>query len=705
MKIKPIMIKYILICAICILTISAFALLMIYKPFSNTASSPAVSAADEEQAVGEKQNTSQEPETNADDISTASAGTRQINIYVTNGDYDFYRIIEEYAKKHWSFAYKLNLYIDSLTYSTRDVVSMVNDSLARGDGTADIYCLPARYAPYYIKGEYSEYACTYRELGIDVETALKDAGIPDYAVEAGLNPDGELIALPYLAEPSVFLYNRSVARAVWGTDAPDKIADIIGGGTQKWDKFIEAAKALKKHGYYIVPGFTDLAYMVNEDISPAGQDQGTGCGIDPVWEEYMDASKQLFDSGYINDTIFWTEQWFDDLNGNGDKIFGLVTGVNYIDYILNGTADGWAVCLSPFTARMDMNTGIMVNKNSPNKDLLGPLVEWMTLDCSEEGLQYKLASGTLFSDRKMSVLSGTVLRNADNSRDVLGGQNIGSVILDTMKQPMGQHYENRIGLGFDAIEAYLKGETDKETAINEIKSELRKNGAIYEPYTGQALSISDPEKGEIIVWKDKNFESSVREMLFKPNSDIYTSDTSRVTRLFLDENVSNLEDLEHFKNLENLQTLSGKINDISILKDLPKLKVLGMPSSNISDISVLSELAELEELSMPDNAISDISSLSGLTNLEYINLSYNTISDISALKNLSDLEVLLLEHNDIKDINSLRDLKNLEYLVLNSNKISDISSLKYLTNLKELYLSGNDIADRSPADHVESVTW
>jgi hypothetical protein len=32
------------------------------------------------------------------------------------------------------------------------------------------------------------------------------------------------------------------------------------------------------------------------------------------------------------------------------------------------------------------DTGIMVNKNSPHKELLGPLIEWITLDCSETGL-------------------------------------------------------------------------------------------------------------------------------------------------------------------------------------------------------------------------------------------------------------------------------------------------------------------------------
>ncbi len=692
------------------LAIIAIVLVLILKPFSGTTSAPAAPVTDEKtaaaKAVEEKQIPDEAAGTTADDKSPASSAKRQINIYITNGDFDFYKAIETYANKHWNFAYNLNLYIDSANYSTRDVMSMVNDSLISGDGAVDIYRLPARYAPYYVKGEYSGYACTYKELGIDVETALKNAEIPEYAIEAGRNPDGELIALPCLAEPSVFLYNRSVARDVWGTEDPDKIADIIGGGTQKWDNFFEAAKALKKHGYYIVPGFSDLSYMVDENPFPVGQDPARNNGINPVWEEYMDVSKQLFDNGYINDTRSWTEQWFNDLKGKGDKVFGFVIYTDYIECILDEAAGDWAICLSPFTTRMDLNTGVMVNKNSPNKDLLGPLVEWMTLDCSKEGLQYALASGTLFNDKKMSVVSGTVLKNTDSSRDVLGGQSISSVILDTMKQPMGKYYGDSLYLCFDAIEAYIKGEKDKETAISEFKSELRKSGIMFEPHTEpDSAAASDPVKGEVIVWKDKNFESAVRKALFKPNSDIYTSDASRVTKLYLGKKVTNMEDLVYFKNLASLYIESGKITDINFLKDLTKLKSLYIADNNISDISVLSGLTELEELIMSNNRISDISVFSGLTSLEYVNLSDNMISDVSALKKLSRLKKLILEYNDIDDISSLQSLKNLETLFLDGNKISDIRSLKGLSKLKELHLSGGNIADRSPADHIEIVTW
>jgi len=55
-----------------------------------------------------------------------------------------------------------------------------------------------------------QYACTYKELEIDVDEALKKADIPQCVIEDGLNPDGELIALLHLAETAAFAYRRSV---------------------------------------------------------------------------------------------------------------------------------------------------------------------------------------------------------------------------------------------------------------------------------------------------------------------------------------------------------------------------------------------------------------------------------------------------------------------------------------------------------------
>jgi hypothetical protein len=385
------------------------------------------------------------------------------------------------------------------------------------------------------------------------------------------------------------------------------------------------------------------------------------------------------------------------------------------------TFGDWAICLPPFCTWYDYG-GVLVNRDSPNKDLLGPLVEWLTLDCSENGLQYGLSSGTLLYNEKMSVVSGTVLKNADSSREVLGGQNVNTVIYEALQQPIGRTYRSdAFDKWNDTIGPYIKREKSKKTIVEDFSSNLIINRRMIAPN-----ELPDPKAAqnqaheEPIVWSDK--------LLFKPVNDIYPGDADRVIGLDLtDSNIKHLEDLLNFRNLKCLYLGSNEITDISCLKELTHLELLDISNNNITDISALNGLTELRELNINKNQISDISGLEGmknlkhlnasrnnisdikilsrLTSLETLNLSENKISDVSPLKNLTMLRDVDMEYNDITDISSLRALKKLEILKLNGNEISDISILKGLRNLKDLRLSGSEISDRSPADHVESVTW
>lgn len=396
---------------------------------------------------------------------------RQINIYLAAGKMRFYDAIKIYAKKNWKFPYELKCHETGAEYDAQEIMSAIDVSLKNGDSNVDIYLVPGIYASKYIKEYFSGFACTYKELGIDIDTAAKNADIPSCVLDAGRNADGEIIALPYLAETSVFIYRRSIAKEVWGTDDPETISHIIGGGTRKWDKFLEAAQDLKKHGYYIVPGFSDLSYMLDTKFIPPVQENVKLINISPALEEYMDVSKLLFDNGFIGDTRTWTGQWFSDMKG--DKVFATVLPIDTFEHYLDlgETYGDWAVCLPPFSVR-DAFPGIFVSKHSPNKDLLGPLVEWMTLDCTKNGLQYGLANGTLFSE-KMAVVSGTVLKNTESCREVFGGQNINPIIYEALNQPMGKLNGNdAISYWIDAIDSYVKGEKSKKEVIRDYNKEV-----------------------------------------------------------------------------------------------------------------------------------------------------------------------------------------------------------------------------------------
>lgn len=230
---------------------------------------------------------------------------------------------------------------------------------------------------------------------------------------------------------------------------------------------MEAAQTLKEHGYCIVPGSRDIAALIDTGIPDLDPEIMKNDSINPRWDEFMGLSKTLFDSG----SIYETDGWFIDIEGKQKDIFGFITVTDvYTSRILNNKDNDWAICTPPFKIVANYDTGIMVNKNSPNKELLGPLIEWITLDFSKTGLQYSMVSGTYDEQQKLSVTSGTLLKTVDSKREILGGQNINPIVYDILHAPDGRQddhlYRSSVLPEFlSETDAYAKGEKDKATAI------------------------------------------------------------------------------------------------------------------------------------------------------------------------------------------------------------------------------------------------
>lgn len=480
-KRKPIFIA----CCMAAAVILAVVLLLSHSALPNDYSDPDPStdkpgentAASFQTPSTEEANVGQEPAETGDSQPNRK-GTVRIRSYSTFRELG--SIIKRYAEEHWDFFYVVLDNTDAMVYSYLDIVNIVCDNLKNNTEPMELFCVPPSYMSLFTKGKFSEYVLPYEELGIDVEALVEKMDIPQYILEAGTNRDGKIVALPVYANANVLMYRRSVAKEVFGTDDPDRIAEIIGGGTQSWDKFMEAAQTLKKHGYYIVSGCTELSDMLN-----------TGCTIselfsenfrpDPQWEAFMDVSKFLYDNGCIKDTQAWSEEWFANIKGERDRVFGLIINTGNI-FFLDGlnyekTYGDWAICLPPFQIPADWYSGIFVSRHAENKQLLKPLIEWITLDSSENGFQYRLAHGTMFADTNYSVVSGAVMKESISSCGIIDGQNMNPIISQSMdildsldgtsKAFQYINYDFPFQYFMNETRAYIRGEKDKETAISD----------------------------------------------------------------------------------------------------------------------------------------------------------------------------------------------------------------------------------------------
>jgi hypothetical protein len=334
-----------------------------------------------------------------------------------------------------------------------------------------------------------QYAMPYKDLGIDIDAAIKAAEIAPYTVDIGSNTSGQVDALGYQTTGGCFIYRRSIAKKVFGTDDPATINDIIGGGSGNWNKFNDAAAKLGAAGVAIVSGDGDI-WHAYENSSDKGWIVDGKLYIDPKREAFIDASKALTDNGWSNQTQDWTDAWFADMKDTGAKpCFGFFGPAWLINYTLapncggskvgEGTYGDWAVCNSPIGFFWG-GTWVLANKNMPaaKKNAVKTIIEWITLDYSNDGLLYKWANGTLNGEggTKDTVSSGVVMSKSNGELAFLGGQNMFDYFVPANKYANGKNltqYDETINsLWREQVRAYANGQKSRAEAIADFKTNV-----------------------------------------------------------------------------------------------------------------------------------------------------------------------------------------------------------------------------------------
>ena len=306
--------------------------------------------------------------------SVVMAADDVINVYAFTDEVP--NMINKFVETHPDFGYTINPTIIATTDGAYQPA--LDQALAAGgDDAPDIYCAEAAFVLKYTQGDAAGYAMPYEDLGIDVDAELEAADIAQYSVDIGTNPDGKVVGLGYQATGGAFIYRRSIAQDVWGTDDPATISEKIGGGSGSWDQFFAAAEELKAKGYGIISGDGDLWHAV-ENSSDTGWIVDGKLNIDPKREAFLDLSKQLKDNDYHNDTQDWQDAWFADMKGEGTKgIFGFFGPAWLINYTMapncggeavgEGTYGDWAVCESPIGFFWG-GTWLLANKDTQKAD-------------------------------------------------------------------------------------------------------------------------------------------------------------------------------------------------------------------------------------------------------------------------------------------------------------------------------------------------
>ncbi|PIN13665.1 Protein phosphatase 1, regulatory subunit [Handroanthus impetiginosus] len=176
--------------------------------------------------------------------------------------------------------------------------------------------------------------------------------------------------------------------------------------------------------------------------------------------------------------------------------------------------------------------------------------------------------------------------------------------------------------------------------------------------------------------------------------------SNTLKELYVSKNeVTKMEEIEHFHELEILELGSNKLRVMENLQNLMSLEELWLGRNRIRAIN-LCGLRCIKKLSLQSNRLTSMTGLEECVALEELYLSHNGIAKMEGLSTLANLRVLDVSSNKITEINDIENLAKLEDLWLNDNQIASLDNIAEAVasskeNLTTIYLERNPCASSS----------
>lgn len=339
------------------------------------------------------------------------------------------------------------------------------------DNRIDIFTVEADYAKKYIQ--------TGVLLSMD-EVGLTDKDMGDqyaYTQEMVKGEDGKIYGSSWQATPGFFIYRRSIAKEVFGTDDPNEVQNYL----STWDKMDEAAAMLKEKGYPMFAAYNDTFYPFNANKNIPWVNDELQIQIDDSMYEWIEQTKEYTDKGY-NDKKKEMADIVMDICKEG-KVFGAFAAPWYVSYIQvscldnteaawelgNGSYADWAACSGPESFYWG-GTWLCVPEHCDNVSLVKDIIYKLT--CDDETMTRLVNENGEFVNNS-NVMKATA--ESDYQCGFLGGQNhigllidsVGKIdmsnitvydqgICDAFKNAMWEYFEGRKITVEDAVQLFYE---------------------------------------------------------------------------------------------------------------------------------------------------------------------------------------------------------------------------------------------------------
>ncbi|MBU5471214.1 ABC transporter substrate-binding protein [Falcatimonas sp. MSJ-15] len=433
---------------------------------------------------GEETSNNSQSGNNSSDVNSSAEEGKIINIYSWNDEFRtrleaIYPEVESTSKDGTVTTLKDGTEIHWIVNPNQDGVyqqkldeALVNQKSASADEKVDIFLSETDYVFKYTDKD-ANVAIPLKDLGIDVDEAFADQY--DFTRTTASDADGVQRGSTWQCCPGLLVYRRDIAKDVFGTDDPEKVAEK----TKDWDTIKATAKELKDKGYYTFSSYADTFRLYGNSISDSWVKEGsTTVNVDEKIVNWVNDSKEWLDAGYVDSNI--KGQWNDDWNkamGSTSKVFAFLFPAWGIDFTLAPNWDGedgaWAVTTPP----QEYNWGgsyIHAATGTDNPEHVKDIILAMTAD--KDNLLKISKDYSDFTNTK----SGMKEAATDDTfvSDFLGGQNpfayFAPVAENIKIAPLSAYDQGCVELIQNSFSDYLQGnvtfdkaKTNFETAIIE----------------------------------------------------------------------------------------------------------------------------------------------------------------------------------------------------------------------------------------------
>lgn len=424
-------------------------------------------SAQSESGGGTPETTGKETDAEKD---TASAQGEVVNIYVWNDE--FKERYEDYYASKLPDGYTVNFVTtpsENNAYQNALDEALLNQDDAAPDEKVDMFLVEADYILKYVN---SDSTLDLKELGITDEDMSKQY---DYTKVIAQDADGLQKGISWQGCPGLYIYRRSIAKDVLGTDDPAEVQKAI----NDWDSFDQTAEKMKEKGYYMVSGFDDTYRTFSNNVSAPWVD-GDKVIIDPNMEKWVEQTKNYTDKGYNQKTILWASEWAAGQGPEG-KVFGYFMPAWGVDFVMaqnslakaeadggkqeagNGVYGDWAATIGPESYNWG-GTWLCAAKGTDNPDIVADIMK--TICCDDATMKKIVEEKNDFVNNKAVMEE---LAKSDYKSEFLGGQNPLQMYCDAAEKiDMSRisPYDQGLNEEFQtAMHDYFNGTVDKDTAI------------------------------------------------------------------------------------------------------------------------------------------------------------------------------------------------------------------------------------------------